>query len=162
MSEIVCTDAIALEDIAYIVRHLRERDRREIFGLRWDDNEDSFVNDVFAVSGPMWRLWRYRDEPVAMSGVVPQRPGVVMAGAFGTEKFHHVMRPMKRFAWNWVIPRLVTAQYHRAEAFALASNADGKFFIRMLGGKQEAYLRKYGRDREDYVLYVWRLDEDVF
>lgn len=157
--EVACIEDIRRGDVAHIVRNLRERDRREIFGLRWDDDEDALISEIFLVAGPMWRVWSYRGEPVAMNGVVPLRPGVVSAGAFGTVKWSYVARPMIRWSREWVIPRLHSAGYHRGEACALAANVDGRRFIELLGGRLEAYLWKYGRNREDYVLYHWRLDE---
>ena len=90
--DVVCTDRIERDDIAYIVAHLRERDRREIYALRWDDEAEHLTDAIVAVAGPMWRVWFRSDEPVAMSGIVPQRPGVVMAGAFGTDKFPFAAR----------------------------------------------------------------------
>jgi hypothetical protein len=157
--EVIGMEDIRRGDIAHIVRNLRERDRREIFALRWDDDEDELISQLFVTAGPMWRVWSYRGEPVAMNGVLPLRPGVVSAAAFGTEKWHHVVRPMVRWSRYWVIPRLQAAGYHRGEACAMAANVDGRRFIELLGGKLEAYLHKYGRSREDFILYHWRLDE---
>jgi hypothetical protein len=147
------------EDIAYIVRNMRDRDRREIFALRWDDDEDALIDQLHASAGAMWRLWFYQGEPVAMNGVLPLRKGVVCANAFGTDKWRHIVRPMIHWSVNWVIPCLKVAGWHRGEAYALAANADGRKFIELLGGKLEAYLYHYGREREDFVLYHWRLDE---
>ena len=159
MISVVSAELAQREDIAHIVRNLRERDRAEIFGLRWDDDEAALTDVIFAVAGPMWRVWHYQGEPVAMNGVVPERPGVVMAGAFGTDKFRYVARSIIRWGRDWCIPRLQAAGYHRGYAYAMAGNADGRRFIELLGGVKEAYLRKYGRNREDYILYAWRLDE---
>ena len=158
-SDVICVEDITREDIAHIVRNLRDRDRREIFALRWDDDEGELVDRTLAIAGPMWRVWRYQDEPVAINGVLPLRAGVVSAAAFGTDKWSHVVRPMIRWSRDWVIPRLKFHGYHRGEACALAANVDGRRFIELLGGRVEAYLHKYGRNREDFVLYAWRLDE---
>ena len=147
--------------VAHIVRHLRPRDRVEIFGLRWDDDEAACVRDFCHVAGALWRIWYYDGEPVAMNGVLPIRPGVVVASAFGTDKWRHVIRPMTRWSLNWCIPALQRAGYHRGEAYALALNADGRAWIELLGGKIEAYLEQYGRNQETYILYAWRLNEDV-
>lgn len=154
--------SIERDDVAHIVRHLRPRDRAEIFGLRWNDSEDELVRDVCAAAGPMWRVWLLDGEPVAMNGIIPQRPGVCTAGAFGTEKWPYVVRAMTRWSRDWVIPRLQAAEYHRGEAIALASNSDSRRWIEALGGQIEAFLYHYGRQREDYILYAWRLDENVF
>lgn len=159
MSDVACDLHILEDDVMHIVRNLRERDRREIFALRWDDDEDNLALTIYAHAGAMWRLWRWQGEPVAMCGIVPQRPGVATAGAFGTDKWPYVLRPMLHWARDWALPRLIVSGHHRIEAYALASNVDGHRFIQMLGGEREAYLREYGRDREDFVLYVRRLND---
>ena len=63
------------EGITHIVRNLRDRDRREIFALRWDDDEDALIDNVTANAGPLWRVWSWDSEPIAVSGVIPVRPG---------------------------------------------------------------------------------------
>lgn len=159
INDVLCGDEITHEMVTHIVRNLRDRDRRELYALRWDDDEDALIDNVWASVGAMWRVWCYQDEPVAIHGVMPLRPGVVSAAGFGTDKWHHVCRPVIRWSRHWVIPRLKLAGYHRAEAFALAANASGRHFIELIGGRVEAYLHKYGRNREDFILYTWRLDE---
>jgi hypothetical protein len=150
---------VTREDVTHIVRHLRERDRREIFALRWDDSEDTFIDQVCAVAGAMWQVWRLDDVPVAINGVVPARPGVVLAGAFGTDQWKHALRAITHHAYAFVIPALQLAQYHRAEAYVLAANAESAHWIEMLGGQREAYLHQYGRNCEDFILYTWRLND---
>ena len=82
------------------MRHLRERDRREIFALRWDDDEDALIDDITVYAGPMWRRVVLHGEPVAINGVIPVRPGVVIGGAFGTDKWRQALRPMTRWSRN--------------------------------------------------------------
>jgi hypothetical protein len=152
--------AVSRDALAYIVRHLRSRDRREIFALRWNDNEDQFVDQVVSFAGDLWRLWSLDDEPVAVNGVIPVRPGVVIAGAFGTHKWRSTLRPMTRWSLDFVIPTLRNAGYHRGEAYVLAANTDSRRWVEMLGGEVECLLKGYGREREDYLLYAWDLTRE--
>jgi hypothetical protein len=147
------------QHIRYIVNHLRERDLIEIFALRWDNDPEGLVRDIVAVAGAMWRVWTVNDEPVSVAGMTPIRPGVIAAGAFGTALFPRVVRPMLRWGRDWVFPRLRVAGFHRGECYALASNTDGRKFIEACGGEIEALLHGYGRNREDFLLYAWRLDD---
>lgn len=147
------------EEIAHIVHGLRARDRREIYALRWDDDPDKLINEILVTAGAMWRIFCHEAEPVAMAGVVPVRPNVVIAGAFGTELWPKVVRPVTRFALTWTIPRLQRAGYHRAETYALAANIDSHGWLATLGAQQEAYLKGYGRDQEDFILFTWRLQD---
>jgi RimJ/RimL family protein N-acetyltransferase len=151
---------VTREGLAYIAANLRPRDRREIFALRWNDDEDQFVNDVFAYMGDLWRMWSLDGEPVAINGVVPVRPGVVICGAFGTSKWRKTIKHMTRWSLDYVIPVLKLSNFHRGEAYVLAANTDSRKWIELLGGEIEAVLRGYGKGHEDFLLYVWDLTQE--
>lgn len=148
---------VGKEGLAHIVANLRPRDRAEIFGMRWDDDEKLLVEQINLAAGDLWRMWWVDDEPVAVNGVCPIRPGVVIAGAFGTNKWRRTIRAMTRWSLDYVIPVLVRAGYHRGEAYVLAVNTDSRRWIELLGGEVEALLKGFGRSREDYLLYAWDL-----
>jgi hypothetical protein len=154
---VVNAHEVTLEGLTHIVRNMRERDRREIFALRWDDDEDALIRDILHVAGAMWRVWTWDGEPVAVNGVIPMRPGVVICGAFGTDKWRLALRPITHWSRDFIIPALQHANYHRGEAYVLAANTDSRRWIEMLGGKIETLLQGYGRNREDFLLYVWDL-----
>ena len=97
---------VSREGITHIVRNLRARDRREIFALRWDDDEDQLIESISAVAGSMWKVWSWDGEPVSVNGVIPVRPGVVICGAFGTDKWRKTLRPMTHWSRTFVIPAL--------------------------------------------------------
>jgi len=146
--------------LTHIVCHLRPRDRQEIFALRWDDDDKALIDAVLAYAGDMWKIWSCDGEPVAVSGVVPVRPGVVIASAFGTAKWRTVLRPMTRWFQGFVIPVLKTSGYHRGEAYVLATNTDSRRWIELFGGEIEAFLKGYGRNREDFLLYAQDLTRE--
>lgn len=151
---------VTVEGLRHIVQHLRPRDRREIFALRWTDDEEKFVEEVSHTAGELWRMWSIDSEPVAVNGVVPVRPGVVISGAFGTKHWRSVVRPMTRWSLDYVIPVLCQAGYHRGEAYVLAENKDSRRWIELLGGELEAVLKGFGRGREDFLLYAWDLTRE--
>jgi RimJ/RimL family protein N-acetyltransferase len=151
---------VSREGITHIVRNLRERDRREIFALRWNDDEDALIEDINRAAGAMWKVWSWDSEPVSINGVLPVRPGVVICGAFGTDQWRKTLRPMTHWSRDFVIPALQASGYHRGEAHVLAANTDSRRWIEMLGGKVEALLQGYGRNREDFLLYAWDLTKN--
>ncbi len=157
MSNGVGMHEVSREGITHIVRNLRARDRAEIFALRWHDDEDALIDEIATIAHDMWKIWSWHSEPVAMNGVVPLRPGVVMACAFGTDQWRHTIRAMTHWSREWVIPALQLAHYHRGEAQVLASNTDSRRWIESLGGEVECLLKGYGKHREDYLLYAWDL-----
>lgn len=150
---------VSREGITHIVRNLRARDRHELFALRWHDNEDQLIADIEQVAHAMWKVWSWDGEPVAMNGVVPLRPGVAAACAFGTSKWRFVVRDITRWSREWVIPALRASNYHRGEAHVLASNSDSRRWIEALGGEVECLLHGYGKHREDFLLYAWDLTQ---
>ena len=85
---------VTAEGLAHVVHHMRERDRREIYALRWDDDPDALIADVMAHAGELWRLWSWDGVPVSVQGVVPIRPGVVVCGAFGTADWRRGTAPV--------------------------------------------------------------------
>ena len=151
---------ITREQLTHIVRNLRPRDRREIFALRWTDDEDELINDLCRNMGAMWRVWSWDQEPVAVNGVIPVRPGVVIAGAFGTDRWRFTLRAMTQWSLNYVIPALKHSNYHRGEAYVLASNTDSRRWLEFLGARPESLLKAFGREREDFLLYVWDLTSE--
>jgi RimJ/RimL family protein N-acetyltransferase len=160
MSGAVAMHHVTRPALAYIVQNMRARDRAEIFALRWDDDEDAFIDMMMSVAGELWRIWTLDDEPVAVTGVVPVRPGVAIGAAFGTDKWRQVVRPMTRWAQTFIIPVLKGANYHRLEAYMLAANTDARRWVEHFGAEIEAVLRGYGRSREDFLLYVLDLTQD--
>jgi hypothetical protein len=146
--------------VAHIVRNLRPRDRCEVFALRWDDDENHLVHDVCQIAGDLWRIWSWDGEPVAVMGVVPVRPGVVVSTAFGTDKWPAVVRPATRWVRDYLIPILKNSNFHRGEAYSLASPGNSRHWIELLGGEVEALLKGYGRGREDFLLYAWDLTRE--
>ena len=153
MSHITAT-AVTQEGLTHIARNLRERDRAEIFALRWTDDEADLVRDIAAVAGDLWRMWFVDQEPVAVAGVCPMRPGVAIAGAFGTDRWHRVVRSITKFGVGFIVPVLRSNKYHRLETYILAENTDSRAWVELMGGKLEAVLHGYGRGREDFLLYV--------
>ena len=147
---------VTADALAHVVANLRQRDREEIFALRWNDSEAELLTQLRAVVGQLWRVWCYRDEPVAVCGVLPIRPGVVSCASFGTDKWRHALRPMTVWVHQWLIPVLLDAGYHRGEAHVSATNEMAKRWIEAVGAHKEAYLHQYGRNREDFILYAWR------
>jgi hypothetical protein len=146
--------------VKHIVRNLRERDRREIFALRWDNDEDVLIEEIARGAGALWKIWSWDSEPVAINGALPVRPGVVICGAFGTDKWRKTLRPMTHWSRSFVIPALQLSGYHRGEAYVMAANTDSRRWIEMLGGTVEALLQGYGRNREDFLLYTWDLTKN--
>jgi hypothetical protein len=84
------------EAVEHIVKHLRPRDREEIFALRWDDDEQKLVDEVMLWTGDMTWVWWRDDEPISLQGAWPIRPGVWSCWAFGTHRWPQVVLGMTK------------------------------------------------------------------
>jgi hypothetical protein len=143
------------EGLRYVVTHMRDRDRAEIYALRWDDDPETVIHELTSVCGAMCWVWEWDGVPVSIQGVVPQRPGVWSMFAFGTDQWRRVIRDMTRHAERFIKPALRRALARRVECRALASHTDSRRWIEHLGAHLEYVLPHYGRADETFVSYVW-------
>lgn len=151
---------ITSDNALYVCAHMRDRDREEIFATRWHDDPHLLAQEIMRWAGPMCVCWMRGGTPIALQGALPLWPGVWSVWAFGTDEWRAAIPTMTRHARTFVIPALLGAGFHRAEARAMKDHTDSRRWIEALGGKLEVELPGYGKHGEDFVCYVWR-PEDV-
>ena len=139
---------------------MRERDRTEIYALRWNDDPETLIRALLPACGAMTWIWELDGVPVSIQGTFPVHPGLWQAFAFGTDSWSRVVLDMTRHSRRFIMPALLRAGFRRCECRALASHVDSRKWIIALGAKEEAVLQDYGRAGEAFVSYVWR-PEDV-
>jgi len=149
-------DATAI-DIAYVVEHLRDDDRIELFGLMPSDDGDELVRLALAWNGRRW-VCASDDAPhmpVAVGGVSSPRAGVWVAWAFGTDQFARHAREITEHCRGVVEQLEASGAVHRLEAVSWAGHTSAHRWLRRhLGFVQEATLRRYGRTGEDYIIFT--------
>ena len=142
----------------YILDHLREIDRRELYATHHDTDPRTLLAETMVCEqfkGQRFTLYTDDWEPVSLMGWHEMWPGVVSVWAFGTDKWPSVVRTMTRLSKKVILPTLIAEGVHRAECKALASRADTAKWLPSLGLKQEAVLVGFGSRREDFILYAW-------
>jgi hypothetical protein len=97
--------------------------------------------------------------PIAVWGVVKNRPGVGAGFAFGTDQWPRAVIPMLRQIRGFVLPFLIDCGFHRIEAAALASRSDVAALMSLIHAEPESVLRGYGTGGEDFISYRWLADE---
>lgn len=146
-----------------ICRNMREADRAEIFALRWSDNPMDLAEDTMNVAGPKWVAHAEGPGPVAVYGAAPMWPGVWSLWLYATPHFHQIGGRLTRHIQRVMIPALVIAGAHRAEARSMSTHAEAHSWLERLGGQREAVLAGYGKNGEDFLVFAWRVGpEDVF
>jgi len=146
----------SLPAVLHVARHMREIDRREVFSLRWTDSEEALAEDLMRIGGPAWIATAKDREPVYAFGLAPHRPGVWTVWGFGTDRWPEVMAPVTRFIKRVLLPAMLIDNAHRVDCVSLLDKVAGHRWLEYLGAERESLLKEYGRNREDYFMYVWR------
>lgn len=142
------------QDMLHIARHLRERDREELFATRYGADPAQLAQDTLRTGGFRWAA--YLDgEPVAALGAYPRWPNVWSAWAFGTDKWPHAAITLTRHVRRFMLPALYRSGAIRVDAMALASHTDARAWLEYLGAEPEKELAKWGKNGETFVSYVW-------
>lgn len=155
----VCAVQPTPDRIRYVIDRMRQRDADEIFALHWDDNREALAEEVATYAGAMSVCWELDGVPVSLQGTAAIRPGVWANWAFGTDDWPRVVLSMTRHSRRFIMPALLRAGFHRAEARALASHTSSRAWIESLGGRLESIQTGAGRAGEDFAVYVWTPDD---
>lgn len=144
-----------LGSLLYICRNMRADDRSEIFATRWDDDPDQLAADAFTRWGEMSYIAFAQDgTPVASIGATPVWPGVWSGWMMATDRFGEVGKPLTKWIRRVMLPAIAKAGCHRAEARSESTHHAAHRWMEMLGAKPESVLRQYGRQKQDFILFV--------
>lgn len=141
-------------ELLFIVDRLRERDRREIFATRWDDDPASLVSGLLA-GGEFGWVAGVDGLPIAAFGAVPTWAGNWQVWMFATDDWPKVALGVTRFIRKVMIPTLEKVGCHRAECRSMEGHDVAHRWLKSLGAHKESELSHYGRDGETFHLYCW-------
>lgn len=144
-----------IASLLHIFRNMREDDRREVFATRWDTDPDALAVEAITAWGPFAFVAWADGEPVAAIGATNVWPGVWSAWMIATDKFGHVGKHLTRWVRRVMIPAIREAGCHRVEARSAADHTVAHAWMEALGAKPEFVLRRYGRDKQDFILFAW-------
>ena len=144
-----------LPRLAYVVRHMRRDDRREIFATRWRQDEQEFAQQLYEGTNFGQLALSHDGTPVAAFGAVEMWPGVWSVWLFATDDWPAVAAKVTRHLRRQFIPFILSKHAHRAECMAIADRPVVHRWLKYLGAQPEAVLRKYGKNQEDFILFSW-------
>ena len=139
-------------DVAAVAESMTERHKAEWHALLPDGVEARDVVIERFTDGVCARLG---GEPVAVGEVFINRPGVASLGLVTTEAFPAAALAFTRFLRGGLFQGLKNEGVHRIECMTLTHFEAARRWMAMLGLEEEAVLRSYGRDREDFVQFAW-------
>lgn len=137
----------------HVVENMRAADREELFATMDSDDEEALMRDVCAWGPFNMTVWR--DNPVAIFGASHIHKGVYRAFLLGTDEFPLIGLQVSRFIKHSLIPALENAGAHRCEALSLSTHVWAHRWLKMLGAVEEGRLCRFGRDRQDFIVFRW-------
>lgn len=146
-----------MRQLRFVVQNMRELDRRELTATGAD--LDAMPGRILQSAAFVFTAVDDVGMPHAVWGLIRQRQGVGVGFAFGTKQWGRALPAVMRNIRHFVLPYLLTNNYHRVECAALAHRADVARFLSLIGAQPEAVLRSWGTGGEDFVLYRWLADE---
>lgn len=147
-------------DISIVGAQMRAADREEFAASAAYPSLAQAAVFCHAMSDQWSAVVLLRGEPVAAFGAAgsPLQPHMRSAWAFGTDRFKRVVPAITREVEAWK-PQLVAAGVHRVEARSLVGHDIAGLWLAGLGCRQEAVLRRAGRNGEDFLLFAWVAEE---
>ena len=146
-----------LPDVEYVALNMRACDAVEIYNVRLDDNPITLAAETVAVTDyyGIGRVFHHRGRPAVVMGAIERHPGVWAAYAFGTDEFLRVIGPVTRWARCGLRDYLIYQKAHRLEVFTRHDHYQAHRWLERIGAEPESMMTRYGRDRSDYLCYVW-------
>lgn len=145
-----------IDAMLHITHRLRPLDEKEVFAIRYDNDPSKLADDFMASCSPGWIACDDRTrEPIYAFGMYPLRPGVWSMWGFGTPHWPRVALSVTRMFRKVLCP-IASDLGHRFECICLAEKTDAIRWLKHIGLEEEAHLRGFGRNGEDYKLLVWR------
>lgn len=143
-----------LEDVLYVARQMRPHDRAERLALSHGDDPILAATQFLNHPHLAVTVWKKDGGPVAVIGVVFPHPGVASTIFFATDEFEHVALATTRFIRRKLFPILVNTGIHRLQVCSMERSFDNWRWILSFGAKQEAVLKHYGKNGENFVLFT--------
>lgn len=140
-----------------VISDLRHEDRVEAYATGNHSNDEDVMHYV-VLSDMLWGAFDC-SVPTAIGGLHLVHPGVVQAWILGTSRFQRISSAILRFVRRDIISFLSNHGIHRMECYVWSENHRGRRWIRAAGGTEEGTLRRWGRNREDFVICSWMIGD---
>ena len=137
----------------HVIDNMREWDRREIFATRTGEDNIQLLEDVLNLPGPAWMA--SKGGPIALFGCAPLWPGVWSMWFFATDNLHQIGIGVTRVIIKAIVPMLWEGGAHRLECRSMEGHTQAQDWLEVIGARRECTLARFGREGEDFHVYVW-------
>lgn len=148
-------EALTFDHMAYVLRNLRNDDRRELQAVHGDIAEDDLADQLTRGSQHS-AVCLLRGRPVCAMGLVPV--GATNTAALwllSTPEVTKVGIGLTRELRRDIPKALVKLGYSRAQAVSMCDNKQANRWMKLLGATTESKLKKFGRNGEDFFMQRW-------
>jgi hypothetical protein len=147
----------SLDQVLYVARHMREKDRLEIFATRDSEDPDLIAHDALATgAGAGVCLVLGEERPIVAMGCVRTWAGQWQVWMFATDEFRKAARRATENAQNVIIAGMRQMGLRRAECHSIGSHEIAHRWLERLGFEREAEVPAYGKRGESFYRYVLR------
>ena len=141
--------------VRHVIEHMREWDRREIFATKFFDREEEQLLEAVMAAGPVSWVAYSELEPVAVFGCAPMWPGVWSMWFFATDSLHKIGLGVTKLIIRYIVPMLWEGGAHRLQCHSMEGHVEAQRWLETIGASRETTLRAFGRDGQDFHVYVW-------
>lgn len=141
-------------EILHVCRNMRAASAEEMYACKAHSNPDIIANELYDRPGLKW-VGYHDKKPAALIGAFPLYPGVWGMFGLGTDDWQKIWRPITVAARRVMIPSVEVLGAHRMSCTSPIAHTETHKWLKFLGAEQEAVLRGYGKNGEDFVLFAW-------
>lgn len=140
-----------------VAARMREHDRLELSAVLPFDHVPDIALHLANTYGERddVKVVYVEDRPVAVIGAVMTRPNSLALLMFATREITTIGLPLTRWLRREWLPRMAGAGVHRIEAASILGYPDMHRWLRSLGLKREALMKRFGKRGESFLLYAW-------
>ena len=160
--EIKKVSELSRQDVSKFKTHMylfmRPDDEREILATSNADNLEDYLESfdlVMDACGGLGFVGYWNGAPVGAGGIFPLWPGVGSIWMIATTNWRTVANPVTKYAKRKLIPDAWKQGFHRLEARSIEGHNTAHRWMMFLGAKDEARLRNYGKEGQDFIVFSW-------
>ena len=147
-----------VREIEYVVRRLRENDKREVYGCRFNSDPDALIEDIYrrVVDCPLAYTVRHRDRPNPIGLLMfPSLTPVALNGWFvATDEWRLVAVVLTEWIRRFGLPILAGKGWQRIECRVMEDYTVSRRWLEWGGFEAETGPIVLGGNGETYVQYA--------
>lgn len=142
-------------DVRRVAENMCDRHSKNVCMTGFSDDPVEAVSYLMHPSDKIAGVTVWKDdEPVAVAGAIITHPGRASTFFFGTIRWHEMIFEVTRYFHKGLRAELARKGIKRVSIFAPAGDPDGERWKRLGGAKLEATLKSWGKNDEDFSLFV--------